>query len=151
VKVRRENYPGPVQLTLAAASPHVTVHGRVEEGSEEGSLELAVAAEARPDVRVLRLRAFALQGAAASAEGELSLTIQAADSAPPPPKPSLRLEDLAAVRVQAGQTKIVPVKIKRERCPGPVSIKLTEALPGVEVRNGLVDADSEEGTVEVVV
>src|SRR5439155_7315732 len=89
--------------------------------------------------------------AAGRAEGELSLTIEPADSPPPPPKPSLRLEDLAPIRVEVGQTKTVPVKIKRERCPGPVQVELAKASSSVTVRNGLVGNDSKEGTVEVVV
>jgi serine/threonine protein kinase len=148
VKVRRENYAGPVQVVAAAASPSVTVHGQVDEGAEEGYLELTVAADAKPGNRLLRLRAFALAGSA-RAEGDLSLTIQVADS--PPPKPSLLLEELAAVRVETGQTRTVPVKIQRRHCPGPVQVELAETLPGISVRNGWVPDGSEAGTLDLVV
>jgi formylglycine-generating enzyme required for sulfatase activity len=149
VKVRRENYSGPVRVEAVAASPGVTVLGRVDEKTEEGGLELTVAADAKPGERSLRLRAVALDGSA-HAEGQLSLTIQAVDR-PPPPKPSLRLEEFAAVSVEAGKTKTVPVTIKREGCPGPVQVELVKESPGVTVRNGFVGNDKEEGTLELKV
>src|SRR5205814_2322143 len=126
VKVRRENCSGAVQVVAAKASENVTVQGQVDEGTEEGDLELEVTAGAKAGDRVLRLRAFALS-TAARAEGELALTIQAAESQPSSPGPLLRLEDMAAVTVDAGKKKTVTVKVKRERCPGPVQLELAEA------------------------
>jgi hypothetical protein len=150
VKVRRENCSGPIQVVAAKASPNVTVQGQVDEGKEEGILELEATPAAPAGERVLRLRAFAL-AAVARAEGELMLTIQAADRPPSPSKPSLYLDDFAAVTVEAGKKKIVPVTLKRDRCPGPVQVELAQPSPGVTVRNGLVRDGTDEGNLELEV
>src|SRR5262249_47376829 len=147
VKVKRDRCPGPVQVELAEASSGVTVrNGLVGAGTDEGSLELEVAPDATTEERTLKLRAVA---AAANAEGELRLTVRPAES--PPPKPSLRLEDLTTVTVEAGKRKTVPVTIKRQRCPGPVEVRLAEASPGVKLLSGLVGNDSDEGSLELEV
>jgi formylglycine-generating enzyme required for sulfatase activity len=141
VKVQRVHCPGLVRLELVEPSPGVTDrNGQVREDKDEGSLELEVASDARPGERKLRLRAVA---DAAAIMGELRLTIL--------PQPSLRLEDIALARVEAGQTKRVVVKVRRQRCPGPVEITQAGESSGVKVRNGLVGADSDEGSLEVEV
>src|SRR5262249_25639180 len=143
------NYSGPVEVVAVEALLHVIVRGQVPEGVQESSLELAIPADATPGHRTLRLRASALSGALRD-EGALSLTIEPA-APPPPSKPSLRLENLAAVTVEAGKTKPLSVKVRRHQCPGKVQILLAEASPGVEVRNGLVESDTDEGKLELVV
>jgi serine/threonine protein kinase len=73
------------------------------------------------------------------------------DEGTPDPKPSLRLLELAAVKVTAGQTTKVPVKIKREDCPGLVEITLAKEVPGVKLLSGLVGKNSDEGSLELEV
>ncbi|MBI1916500.1 MAG: SUMF1/EgtB/PvdO family nonheme iron enzyme [Planctomycetes bacterium] len=148
VKVKRDRCPGPVQVELADALSEgragvMVSNGLVRDGSDAGSLVLEVGADAKPGERKLRLRAVA---GAAEAAGELKLTIQ-----PAPPKPSLRLLDIVAGTVEAGQTKTVVVKIKRQRCPGSVEVKLAKPLAGVKVLKGQVGTDTEEGSLELEV
>src|SRR5262249_52959451 len=138
LKVKRDNCPGAIRIelpdALSEALSGVGINkGQVRAGSSEGSLELYAVADAKPGQRKVRLRAVA---DAASTEGDLRLTIL--------PKRSLRLLEIAAVKVTAGQTTKVPVKIKRENCPGLVEITLAKEELGVKLLSGLVGKNSEE-------
>src|SRR5262249_55574370 len=124
VTIQRENYSGPVQVS-AKHSENVFVRGQVDEGKQEGVVELAVTAGANEGERRLLLQAFALGAGVSHAESDLSLTILPPDVSPPM-KPSLRLLGLAVVKVMAGQTTKVPVKIERQGCEGLVEITLAK-------------------------
>src|SRR5262249_10330047 len=77
VKIAREHCPGPVKIELAKEFPGVTVNGQVGNGTNEGSLEVNIEANARTGEHRLRLRAVAGSEGAAGAEGggDLMLTV----------------------------------------------------------------------------
>jgi hypothetical protein len=82
--------------------------------------------------------------------GEAMAPKEAADRPLPPPA-SLRLLPFPPLSVEAGKSARVPVKIKREHCPGRVWVELAEVSAGVEYLKGVVEEGSEEGSLEVAV
>ncbi len=70
----------------------------------------------------------------------------------PPPQPviSLRLLKMDSVTVAAGESRTIKVRLQRPNCPGPVELRLAEPVEGVTLRNGLVPADRDEGSFDVV-
>jgi formylglycine-generating enzyme required for sulfatase activity len=63
----------------------------------------------------------------------------------------LRVLALAATTVVPGQRKAIPVRIRRERCAGPVELSL-EGLPeGVQAEPAFIRAGADEGQVELTV
>jgi serine/threonine protein kinase/formylglycine-generating enzyme required for sulfatase activity len=65
------------------------------------------------------------------------------------PAPSLQPEAVADMKLERGQRKTIPVKVKRTRCKGPVELRL-EGLPaGLRAANGVIPAGGDQGTVEL--
>ncbi|HKB35650.1 MAG TPA: hypothetical protein VKD72_04300, partial [Gemmataceae bacterium] len=67
---------------------------------------------------------------------------------------SLRLEiDNQPITLEAGarRTVRVPVKVRRQYCPGPVEVRLAEPTPGITVREALIGKDSDECVLELTV
>ncbi len=74
VRIERTNCPGRVAVRLAEPSPGVTVEkGQVDDGRDEGTLELKVDEGAAPGERILRVEVTAN---GASGRGDLRLTIR---------------------------------------------------------------------------
>ena len=83
----------------------------------------------------------------------------AKDDSPPKDRPaplapgavaSLRLLPLEPLTLAIGQFKTIPVRVKRENCSEAITIRLAGTSPGVTIRNGEVAADTEDGSLEVV-
>src|SRR5262249_62147471 len=67
-----------------------------------------------------------------------------------PPPASLRLLEVEAARVKAGQEKMVPLRSERQNLSGTVRVVLAEQSRGVTV-HGQVDEGKAEGSLKVVV
>jgi formylglycine-generating enzyme required for sulfatase activity len=73
-----------------------------------------------------------------------------ATNAPPKPPPAvLQLQPVAAVRLDAGQSQTVTVRIQRENYKGPVELRVEGLPPGITARPGVVQADNEEGHIDL--
>jgi formylglycine-generating enzyme required for sulfatase activity len=66
-----------------------------------------------------------------------------------PPPAAMQLLPLAAVTLEAGQTKSIEVRVERENCPGPIELWV-EALPaGVRSRRITIPGDEATRTLEL--
>jgi formylglycine-generating enzyme required for sulfatase activity len=148
IRIGREHCRGPVELRVAGLPPGVTARpGVVPADAEEGQVEVSAAANAdNVDGVLVRLEALATE---ARTEGTFQLTVVRRPAPPRPPVAVLHLQPVAAVRLEAGRSQTVTVRLRRENCTGPVELRV-EGLPaGVRPRPGVVPADAEEGHVEL--
>jgi formylglycine-generating enzyme required for sulfatase activity len=68
---------------------------------------------------------------------------------PKPPPAVLQLQAVEAVRLEAGETRAVPVRIAREHCRGPVELRILGLPPGVSAPRGVVPANADEGQIDL--
>ena len=140
LKVKRGQFPGPVEVRLATGPPGVTVrNGLVAADAVEGSLELAVAAGVPSGDYDLRL----LLIANARVEEKLRLTVS--------PPPSFTLRPLKPLELEAGRSLVLPISVTRRGCLGAISVELSGAASGVTIRKGRVEAGARAGNLEIVV
>jgi formylglycine-generating enzyme required for sulfatase activity/serine/threonine protein kinase len=69
----------------------------------------------------------------------------------PPVRATLRLLPLGPISVRVGERTQVPVRVVRGNARGPVRVRLVAASSGVTLREALIDAGGNEGTLELIV
>lgn len=66
----------------------------------------------------------------------------------PAPKGTLSLRMPETLRLQPGRTKLIPIKVVRTHCEGPVNIRLEGLPPGVELKTATVAAGKQKVYVQ---
>jgi formylglycine-generating enzyme required for sulfatase activity len=148
VRIGRDHCPGPVELRVEGLPPGVTARRDVVPADKnEGHVELTAAANVDlADEVVVRLEALATD---ARTQGTSRLSVVPRPPPPRPPVAALHLLAIEAVRLEAGQSKTVTLRIQRENCKGPVELRVAGLPPGITARPGFVPANAEEGQVEL--
>jgi uncharacterized protein (TIGR03000 family) len=141
-KVKRENFPGAIELTFGAAPSGVVIHNSaVPAGKDSVAVTVAADKTATPGDSTVKVQAA---GASLTKEAELKLTVEKA------PAPVLSLETPSGVEVLAGGKKVIHVHVGRQNFDGPVTVRF-EGLPaGVTIPKVTVAGDSNEATAEAV-
>jgi uncharacterized protein (TIGR03000 family) len=67
--------------------------------------------------------------------------------AKPAPKGTIVLQMPETLNLQPGGTKLLPIKVVRNDCQGPVSIKFEGLPPGVELKEATLAADKQKGYI----
>ena len=147
IRIKRENFKGPVKLTFAGLPENVKLPEMVfPEDKNEAQLEINLPKEAKAGMVTVKVKA---EGGNTTAETESKVTIKEAAAPPPPPPAKLGLEMPGTIEIKAGGTTPVTVKTKRENFKGPVKLVLAGLPAGVTAGEVIVAEDKNEATVEL--
>jgi uncharacterized protein (TIGR03000 family) len=143
VKLARADHGGPVMLTFqgwrSGPPPEPVV---VPAGCDEAGVNLRLPADAAAGAFPLTVTAVG-DGARAQA----AVYILARKPAPVP----LRLQMPESLVVQAGATRLLPVRVFRTDFAGPVELSASGLPPGLTLRGATVPADKDRGYLAAVV
>jgi formylglycine-generating enzyme required for sulfatase activity len=137
--VERQNLRGRVRFEVVKEPDALRLQVRPDDADEtRATLRVEAPESAGDEVHEVRLRA-------AAGDRQREQTVRVTVATPP----RLRLLPVAAVTLDAGQSRTVPVQVERHKAPGPVTLTLHGLPAGVQAAPARIDAGSDRGAVEL--